>query len=342
MAGYETTVLVRKSGLVFAVFAGVSAAIGQGAFWATVTGIACAYFAVNYFFCRIRLIPGWADFLTNLGFCFSLTIFNAAYSNLLFHTLIVTMMLTIEKHGIRYAPLLIAGAYVSAAGYAAKALTPDTVLSVAANLAGMYMLTYATLHVRKLLYKRSSDAKQMKELINQSNQHYRMALTDALTGLYNHRAYKEKAESIPQYVILVIDIDYFKRLNDTYGHAIGDKVLSKLGHIIRAGIRQGDFAFRYGGEEFVVLLPDADLALGYKIAERLRSWVAQSEFSFGTVRIPVTVSIGLAAKAAGTSAMAAFEQADEALYNAKQRGRNNVQSYGGNRFDDCRRIYSGF
>ncbi len=152
-----------------------------------------------------------------------------------------------------------------------------------------------------------------------------MVLTDALTGLYNYRAYKEKIESVPQYALLVIDIDRFKKLNDTYGHGFGNKVLVKLGMIIRQSIRTGDMAFRYGGEEFVLLLPGANGTLGHKIAERLRQQVEASSFSHGKQEVPVTISIGISVKNPGTDSQTVFEQADSALYKAKQAGRNNVQ-----------------
>jgi diguanylate cyclase (GGDEF)-like protein len=172
-----------------------------------------------------------------------------------------------------------------------------------------------------------NDDRQMLELIKQNDRNYRMALTDALTGLYNHRAYKEKIDGLSQYVLLIIDIDHFKKLNDTYGHLVGDKVLVTIGNILKVSVRSGDLPFRYGGEEFVVVLPGTTPQVGLKIAERLRQKIAEKASDEGAGRVPVTVSIGVSVKKPGMSSQAVFEQADNAMYRAKQMGRNNVQSY---------------
>jgi diguanylate cyclase (GGDEF)-like protein len=125
---------------------------------------------------------------------------------------------------------------------------------------------------------------------------------------------------------MMVDVDYFKRFNDTFGHDAGDAVLRGIGSLLRRTVREGDVPCRYGGEEFAVILPGADLADTRQRAEAIRtaieSWNPQNEgHAFGQV----TVSIGIAALPLnGNSWQAALKVADEALYAAKRGGRNQV------------------
>jgi diguanylate cyclase (GGDEF)-like protein len=328
MAGVDTVVLVRKIGMVFAGFVAINAILDPIPAWEAITALAGGYVVLNFVFCRSKLFPGLADSLLNLGICVGFTICNAPYSSTLYHVLLVTAVLGTGRAGIKRAAVAIMMIYLGASAYAGAVRVPQG-MYIAFNILGFYILTYAAVHIQSLIERKTNDARHMKELIQQSNQHYRMALTDGLTGLYNYRAYKEKIETIPQYVIMILDIDHFKRLNDNHGHAVGDKVLIKLGNLIKLSVRHGDFAFRYGGEEFVVILPGATMQLGYTIAERLRQRVAQNEFLVAATRIPVTISVGIAVKQPSMTSASAFENADEALYSAKQQGRNNVQCYVG-------------
>ncbi|MDO9064781.1 MAG: diguanylate cyclase [Sulfuricella sp.] len=160
------------------------------------------------------------------------------------------------------------------------------------------------------------------------------ATRDALTGIYNRR-FMEEALAIEQsraerrgspIGLMMVDVDYFKRFNDTFGHDAGDAVLRGIGHLLRRTMREGDMPCRYGGEEFAVILPGADLAHTRQRAEAIRAaierWKPQHEgHSFGQV----TVSIGIAALPLnGNSWQAALKVADEALYAAKRGGRNQV------------------
>ncbi|WP_051086746.1 sensor domain-containing diguanylate cyclase [Saccharibacillus kuerlensis] len=153
-----------------------------------------------------------------------------------------------------------------------------------------------------------------------------VAFKDPLTGLLNRRALDEALDKLERegstFSLLLIDIDYFKSVNDTYGHAAGDEVLRMVAHTLEKTIDSMDFCGRYGGEEFVVLLPDRSIPETYEMAERLRMAVANHKNS---LQIPITLSIGasicpLQAKRLGDL----FDLADRALYRAKEGGRNRV------------------
>lgn len=156
----------------------------------------------------------------------------------------------------------------------------------------------------------------------------RLAATDPLTGLANRRALLEgverelrRTDSAPSNgALLMLDLDHFKSINDTYGHAGGDKVLVHLAVLLRNMLRQHDVAGRLGGEEFAVLLPEANLDSATAIAERLRVAVERSTIEFEGKNITVTASIGLAPLEGEVDRV--FAMADEALYRAKKEGRN--------------------
>jgi diguanylate cyclase (GGDEF)-like protein len=126
--------------------------------------------------------------------------------------------------------------------------------------------------------------------------------------------------------MIMLDIDHFKKVNDTYGHLAGDRVLSELGRLIGGAVR-GEHTFsRYGGEEFALLLPETELADGIAFAERLRADVAAARFEFDGMTIPISISGGVAA---ATSDMAGPDRfvalADERLYAAKRNGRDRIE-----------------
>src|SRR5262245_12415621 len=161
-----------------------------------------------------------------------------------------------------------------------------------------------------------------------------MAITDALTGLYNRRymethvgtLVEQAASRSKPLTVLVLDIDYFKSINDSYGHDAGDEVLREFALRIRKSIRGIDLACRYGGEEFVVVMPETDLAVATMVAERLRRRIASEPFAIqqGARSIEVTISIGIAALNGGDNAASVLKRADQALYRAKRDGRNRV------------------
>lgn len=319
--------LARRAGIAFAAFIAASAWYLHAPAWPWAVGLASAYLVFNLAQSRRNPPPGLAELLVNLALCTGLTLVQAEYSAILYHLLFLRVGLRAGRRRAGRVALLIAGAYLAATFAATPAFTAAGIVRVAHNLLAIALLAYAAVYIDALIVKQASDDRQMLELIRQNDRNYRMALTDGLTGLYNHRAYKERIDGLAQYVLLIVDIDHFKKLNDNHGHLIGDKVLVGLGNIIKLSVRNGDLAFRYGGEEFVVVLPGTTAPIGLKIAERLRQKVAEWDFEGAGGRVPVTVSIGMAVKKPGMSSQAVFEQADRALYRAKQSGRNNVQSY---------------
>ncbi|MBI4682756.1 MAG: diguanylate cyclase [Nitrospirae bacterium] len=160
-----------------------------------------------------------------------------------------------------------------------------------------------------------------------------LSIKDGLTGLYNYRFFREilneqynlaKRFRFPLSCIM-IDIDYFKAVNDTYGHQAGDAILSQLADILRHNVRDADKAVRYGGEEFVIMLPYTDSGDAYIKAERLRQVVSNYPFITGKNKVSITVSLGIATYTDNKNIKRAEQlvvYADKALYQAKQRGRN--------------------
>ncbi len=161
------------------------------------------------------------------------------------------------------------------------------------------------------------------------------ARTDSLTGVLNRRAFDEVLQREfermrlggTQLGLILLDLDRFKSINDTYGHSAGDQALRAISLILQRGTRPSDTLARYGGEEFVVLLRGAELAEAQAIAERLRQAIEES-FA-GTYRIPLTASAGIAIGDPGETVEAFIDRCDHALYASKRAGRNQVSVNGG-------------
>ncbi|UCF87705.1 MAG: diguanylate cyclase [Nitrospiraceae bacterium] len=160
-----------------------------------------------------------------------------------------------------------------------------------------------------------------------------LAITDGLTGLFNHKHFQERLnqefqriQRIPQPLsLLLIDIDFFKKINDTYGHPAGDMVLKKLAQILKKTLRGIDIIARYGGEEFAAVLMGTDRGGAKKMAERLRSKVMEIPFQTDEGEIKITLSIGVATHPHDAEAKdEIISRADQALYHAKESGRNQV------------------
>jgi two-component system cell cycle response regulator len=163
-----------------------------------------------------------------------------------------------------------------------------------------------------------------------------LATTDPLTRVLNRRALADRLaiemdrarRYASELAILLIDLDFFKRINDTAGHLVGDEVLRQLAARIQSGVRTVDIVARYGGEEFVVILPETSAAGAMTFADRLRMAIETHEFPVGEGNLRLTVSIGVSTFPAANVASAddLFARADAAMYRAKQDGRNQVRS----------------
>jgi diguanylate cyclase (GGDEF)-like protein len=162
---------------------------------------------------------------------------------------------------------------------------------------------------------------------------FKLTITDGLTQVNNRRHFDETLEReflrarrhTRPLSLLVLDIDYFKRVNDQFGHLAGDHVLRELAGLVQGRVRRDETVARYGGEEFVVLLPETPIEGAVSLAENLRARIEAHSFVFQGVTIPVTVSVGCAeASDADKTAQELFRRADEHLYKAKGGGRNRV------------------
>lgn len=173
---------------------------------------------------------------------------------------------------------------------------------------------------------------QLRDSVQQTIE---MAVTDSLTGLNNRRYLdthlsemmtKAKSRDKPLSIVMC-DIDHFKKVNDTYGHDVGDEVIREFARRIKKNIRNIDLACRYGGEEFVIVMPDTDMALARVVAERIRSEVFMHPFIVeeGANQLPVTVSLGVSClQTSADTGDILIKRADNALYEAKRAGRNTV------------------
>jgi len=176
----------------------------------------------------------------------------------------------------------------------------------------------------------------LSELEEKNRELQELAYYDPLTGLPNRRFFFEHAslifEEAKRYEkplsLLIMDIDHFKKINDTYGHDVGDLVLKAFAGVLRGIVRQSDICARFGGEEFVVLLPNTDLEGAKVLAERIRTAVAKNPVEHGSIVIVFTVSIGISQYRKGMQNIEKLiKEADTALYRAKEGGRNRVEVF---------------
>lgn len=159
------------------------------------------------------------------------------------------------------------------------------------------------------------------------------ALIDPLTGLPNRAAWEERLghemalwqKNKTSLLVCILDLDHFKRINDGYGHLAGDRVLKIVAKVLKKHIRPTDFIARFGGEEFVILLPVTPVTVGFELLEQLRTAVEQCPFHFKSEPVTITVSTGVTALRPGERSDVALKRADQALYRAKENGRNRVE-----------------
>ncbi len=192
-------------------------------------------------------------------------------------------------------------------------------------------LNESDLRTFELLIKSASIGLENLNLFSQINE---LAMKDALTGLVTHRVFQDKLDSeiltsgrtkYP-FSLIIVDIDHFKKYNDTYGHQAGDEVLKKTSSFFLSHIRDIDICARYGGEEFAIILPQTTLEQAAQVAENLRIGLSQIEFIFSNVKTQVSASFGVSCFPQDASTKSQLiRAADERLYKAKENGRNQVR-----------------
>jgi polar amino acid transport system substrate-binding protein len=203
-------------------------------------------------------------------------------------------------------------------------------LFIAEILAAVFIvMAFILYHNRKLARMN----KQLKEL---QNKLLEQAHRDPMTNLYNRRYFHEVSSTILQIAqrensnisLIMIDIDNFKLINDTYGHAIGDEVIKKLAQLLQDNVRLSDVVCRFGGEEFVILLPDTDIKGAQKIASKIREVVEKNTLFIEKKSIKFTISLGVASLLSHTDNIESIlKRADKALYEAKESGKNKTVVY---------------
>lgn len=215
------------------------------------------------------------------------------------------------------------GLYYSAAS--PRMFMPERVADILAltNL----VIPICTLGVVCYFYRRAS--------LRAEGQMARLASRDPLTKLVNRRrilqcmaAERRRAEAGGRFSLVMADIDHFKKVNDAHGHDCGDAVLIEVARRLRRGVRHGDVVARWGGEEFLLLLPDTDVEVAGRVTERLREQISASPVEACGAALPVTMTFGVAEFQRGSELEHAVGQADEALYAGKNRGRNCVVVHG--------------
>jgi diguanylate cyclase len=185
-------------------------------------------------------------------------------------------------------------------------------------------------HMAELVNKMISLEVETENLKVELKVIHTQAMQDTLTGLPNRNAYNQRVkDEIARYkrygtplTMVIWDIDHFKKINDTFGHKSGDKVLALTANQLQESTRDTDFIARFGGEEFVMLLPNTDVTLALNLVEDLRVLIAATGFNANGKAVPITISCGLTQFLADDTEDSFFERADKALYEAKNTGRN--------------------
>lgn len=224
-----------------------------------------------------------------------------------------TVMITV--FAVTVSELCMAGLYVSAGE---RAFTMQNSIIMAAVLP-LIIACPITYHIAQMSLRLAHTQEELRHLAN----------TDPLTRLSNRRSFFHKAEKLLETetdpaTLLVIDADHFKELNDSYGHAVGDKALVTIADILRSSFRRSDLICRVGGEEFAVLIPGMNVAQAEDLAVRLVAKVAASPLSEPNAVIEYSVSCGIADTTVSKDMQALFKAADDAMYLAKKQGRNRV------------------
>jgi len=212
-------------------------------------------------------------------------------------------------------------------GWLYRVRPPQMMITVAAALESVLLTLALADRLRLLMRERTA-------LAQRERRYQRLSITDELTGLYNHRFFWSKLTGELEYAqqageplsLIIVDLDDFKKLNDTCGHAAGDLVLAATGGLLRDRVRPADSACRYGGEEFGLILPGTNSQAALEVAERIRVALEKLEIdSDGCPVLRVTASFGVVEIETGDDAKGLFERADKALYKAKDGGKNRIE-----------------
>lgn len=201
---------------------------------------------------------------------------------------------------------------------------------------GGSIFVFSGLKGSKVLSKKLNDSFYLnQQLIVAKEVAEKLAMTDMLTNLNNRRSFLEKANlqyqqcmrQCQSVAVLLIDADDFKKINDTWGHAVGDAALIHIARVLTEHLRAADVCGRIGGEEFVVFLPDANIGQAKLVAEKIRSVIELTQVASVTPALYLTVSIGIAVTDTPQDLEDLFKQADAAMYEVKQNGKNNVATF---------------
>lgn len=176
---------------------------------------------------------------------------------------------------------------------------------------------------------------QLEQQAQQLDRTQREARTDPLSGVGNRKGFDERIQAMMfnyqkkgrEFALILADVDHFKWINDTHGHQAGDRVVTRIGQVLRECVRPHDYVARFGGDEFAILLHGTDLATAERVGQRIRSQTARTSFEGGQhgEHLSVTFSMGLASPSKGETVAELMERADRALYRSKQGGRNQLQ-----------------
>ena len=197
-----------------------------------------------------------------------------------------------------------------------------------------FEVLFSVIHFEQLLFAMGSSIFLVALVRERSElRHKTAAAIDTLTGLATRRAFMERAQRnlvscadrAAPLALIMFDLDHFKRINDSYGHAAGDRVLQTFARIARGRLRASDFIGRLGGEEFAVVMPGTSARVAGHIADRIRRAFVESTLATGDQSVRTTVSGGIAAAEAGATLEQLLSAADAALYRAKAKGRNRIE-----------------
>ena len=205
--------------------------------------------------------------------------------------------------------------------------------SIVAGIASFIVSLFIFWQNLKICRIKDSLEELNSELVSTQSELEKQAITDSLTGLFNRRLlFQVMQREILRYerykhpfCVMLLDLDHFKKVNDTFGHSVGDDALRAFSAVLKEVARQQDVVARTGGEEFCILLPEINQKEASQAAERIRKLTARTPLDISEYSVPLTVSIGISEIKANENADGIYQRADMALYKAKSSGRNRVE-----------------